>query len=82
MSGDHETELAFSPELIDAAMSVFDVVASPAETPLINEAKKQGKHVITGAQVHALQAALQFEKYTGVKLTEEQIARAAEFSRA
>lgn len=82
MSGEPESEIAFSPELIDVASSVFDVVASPAETPLINEAKKQGKHVITGARVHALQAALQFEKYTGVKLTEEQIARAAEFSRA
>ncbi len=81
MSGEHESELAFSPELIDAAMSVFDVVASPAETPLIKEARKLGKHVITGAQVHALQAALQFEKYTGVKLSDQQIARASEFSR-
>ena len=82
MSGEHESELAFSPELIAAAKSVFDVVAYPAETPLITEARKQGKQVITGAQVHALQAALQFEKYTGVKLSEEQVARAAEFSRS
>jgi shikimate dehydrogenase len=82
MSGQHETELAFSEELITAAVTVFDVVASPAETPLIAEARAQGKNLITGAQVHALQAALQFEKYTGVKLSPEQIARAAEFSRA
>ena len=82
MTGEHETELAFNTELIVAAEAVFDVVASPAETPLIAEARAQGKNLITGAQVHALQAALQFEKYTGVKLSEEQIARAAEFSRA
>ncbi len=82
MKGDNEAELAFSSDLIAAATSVFDVVASPAETPLIGEARSQGKNLITGAQVHALQAALQFEKYTGVKLSEAQIARAAEFSRS
>ena len=82
MTGGNESELAFSSDLVAAASSVFDVVASPTETPLIAEARSQGKNLITGAQVHALQAALQFEKYTGVKLGEEQIARAAEFSRS
>jgi shikimate dehydrogenase len=82
MTGENQSELAFSSDLIAAANSVFDVVASPSETPLIAEARSQGKHLLTGAQVHALQAALQFEKYTGVKLSEEQIARAAEFSRS
>jgi shikimate dehydrogenase len=82
MAGEHEAGLAFSKELITAADTVFDVVAFPSETPLIAEARAQGKNLITGAQVHALQAALQFEKYTGVKLSEDQIARASEFSRA
>jgi shikimate dehydrogenase len=82
MIGKNESELAFSSDLIAAASSVFDVVASPSETPLIAEARSQGKHLLTGAQVHALQAALQFEKYTGVKLNPEQIARASKFSRA
>jgi shikimate dehydrogenase len=82
MTGDNQSELAFSSDLIAAATSVFDVVASPAETPLIAAARSQGKHLLTGAHVHALQAALQFEKYTGVKLSEEQIARATEFSRS
>ena len=82
MKGENESELAFSSDLIAAASSVFDVVATPAETPLIAEARSQGKHLLTGAQVHALQAALQFEKYTGVKLSPEQIARAADFSRS
>jgi shikimate dehydrogenase len=70
MTGDNQSELAFSSDLIAGANSVFDVVASPAETPLIAAARSQGKHLLTGAQVHALQAALQFEKYTGVKLSE------------
>jgi shikimate dehydrogenase len=82
MAGANEAELAFSKELIAAADTVFDVVALPTETPLIAEARSQGKNLITGAEVHALQAALQFEKYSGVKLTPEQIARASEFSRA
>ena len=82
MKGENESELAFSQELISAASSLFDVVASPVETPLIISGRSRGKNLLTGAQVHALQAALQFEKYTGVKLSEEQIARAAEFSRA
>jgi shikimate dehydrogenase len=82
MSGEHEENLAFGSELIAAAISVFDVVATPSETPLIAAARSQGKNLITGSQVHALQAALQFEKYTGVQLTPEQIARAAEFSRS
>lgn len=82
MSGKNESELAFSVNQIRAATTVFDVVALPAETPLIIEARKQGKHLLAGSQVHALQAAIQFEKYTGVTLTPDQIARAAEFSRS
>jgi shikimate dehydrogenase len=82
MTGDNQSELAFSSDLIATASSVFDVVASPSETPLIAAARSQGKNLITGSQVHALQAAMQFEKYTGVKLSEEQIAKASEFSRS
>jgi shikimate dehydrogenase len=32
--------------------------------------------------VHALQAALQFERYTGVRPTRDQVDRASAFSRA
>jgi shikimate dehydrogenase len=37
--------------------------------------------VITGAEVIALQAARQFERYTGVALTRDQVERASAFSR-
>lgn len=82
MAGGPEAEaLAFSPEQIAAATWVFDVVAMPSDTPLILEARRQGRPVITGAEVMALQAAAQFELYTGVVPTPDQIARASAFSR-
>jgi shikimate dehydrogenase len=58
------------------------VVALPVETPLVRAARAADVAVITGAEVHALQAARQFERYTGVALTREQVERASAFSRA
>ena len=81
MAGDNEQDLSFDAALIAAAKTVFDVVAFPAETPLIEAAVAAGKAVITGAEVIALQAALQFATYTGVQLTADQVRRASEFSR-
>lgn len=81
MAGTDAETLAFSPEHIAAAAVVFDVVAFPAETPLIRAGRDAGKLVISGAEVHALQAARQFERYTGVALMPEQVARAAAFAR-
>ena len=77
-----QRDAAFDAEVIDAADVVFDVVAIPAETPLIAAARRGGKRVITGAQVIALQAAEQFERYTGVRPTPEQVADASAVSRA
>ena len=81
MNGPEADALAFAPSQIEAARAVFDVVASPAETPLIRDARAAGKPVITGAEVIALQAARQFELYTGVSITAEQVQRASAFSR-
>jgi shikimate dehydrogenase len=81
MHGADAAALAFAPEFIERAATVFDVVAFPAETPLILAAREAGKPVITGAEVIALQAARQFERYTGVALTREQVERASAFSR-
>lgn len=77
-----QRELAFGTAAIAAAETVFDVVALPSETPLIKAARAAGAQVITGAQVIALQAAEQFERYTGVRPTPEQIAEASALSRA
>ncbi|MAU84939.1 MULTISPECIES: shikimate 5-dehydrogenase [Gordonia] len=82
MRGSDEDTLSFASAQIDAADVVFDVVAFPAETPLIRAGRAAGKRVITGAEVIALQAARQFERYTGVEITADQVRRASEFSRA
>jgi shikimate dehydrogenase len=81
MAGPDSGALAFSPAHVEAARAMFDVVALPAETPLIRAARAAGKPVITGAEVIALQAARQFELYTGVPVTADQVARASAFSR-
>ena len=80
--GDEESETAFDADTVAAADTVFDVVAMPAETPLIKAARAAGVGVITGAEVIALQAAEQFERYTGVRPTPEQVAEASAVSRA
>ena len=82
MAGPDEDALSFEPDLLRGASAVFDVVALPAETPLVRAARAAGLPVITGAEVHALQAALQFERYTGVALTREQVDEASAFSRS
>lgn len=81
MTGTDAGSLSFGEEHVAAAQLVFDVVAFPAETPLIRLARAKSIPVITGAAVAALQAARQFEKYTGERITPEQVDRAAEFSR-
>lgn len=81
MDGPNAAALSYSAEQIAMATTVFDVVAFPAETPLIKAARAAGKGVITGAEVIALQAAQQFELYTGVAITADQVWRASEFSR-
>lgn len=80
--GPDEQRSAFEPATIAAASTVFDVVALPSETPLIIAARAAGVPVITGAEVIALQAAEQFERYTGVRPTAEQVAEASAISRA
>lgn len=83
MAGAPESsEQAFDERTIRAARTVFDVVALPSETPLIQAARAAGVHVVTGAEVIALQAAEQFERYTGVRPTPEQVAEASAISRA
>jgi shikimate dehydrogenase len=80
--GPESAERAFDESTIAQASTVFDVVALPSETPLVAAARAAGAHVITGAEVIALQAAEQFERYTGVRPTADQVAEASAISRA
>ncbi|WP_262982872.1 shikimate 5-dehydrogenase [Arthrobacter globiformis] len=83
MAGGPEADaLSFPTETIEAAKIVFDVVALPAETPLIKAARAAGKQVITGAEVATIQALEQFVLYTGIRPTEQQVRDAEAFVRA
>lgn len=82
MAGGKDADtLAFSSQEIDAATIIFDVVALPAETPLIRYAKEKHKLVISGAEVFAIQAVEQFSLYTGVRPSDELFASAAAYAR-
>ena len=74
-------DLAFPEAAVAAAAFVFDVVALPAETPLIRLATSLGKPTISGAEVIVLQAVEQFVLYTGRRPESELIERAANFAR-
>ena len=58
--GKESTQLAYSEAMVTRASVVFDVVALPAETPVIQLAQRLGKKTISGAEVIALQAVEQF----------------------
>lgn len=81
MIGPQADELAFDEEVIAAAETVFDVVASPADTPLIQAARRLGKRVISGDEVAGIQALEQFVLYTGVRPVDDQFRQAAAFAR-
>jgi shikimate dehydrogenase len=79
--GPEENALSFTEAEVDNAQIIFDVVALPAVTPLIRYAKSQGKTVITGSEVFALQAVEQFALYTGVRPDADLFEKAAKYSR-
>lgn len=79
--GPEADDLSFEADAVAAAETVFDVVALPADTPLIRLARELGKRHITGQEVLVLQALEQFVLYTGVRPNGELVARAAEFAR-
>lgn len=80
--GAHSDTLAFSQTMVAQASVVFDVVALPVETPLIRLARQLDKHIISGAEVIALQAVEQFALYTGVRPDADLVREAAAFARA
>lgn len=75
-------QLSFGEEQARAARFIMDVVARPAETPLIRLARTLGKPVITGADIIVLQAVEQFVLYTGVRPPVELIEQAAAFAQS
>lgn len=82
MAGAQGAVQSFGDAAVAQAQVVFDVVALPAETPLIKAARAAGRQVITGAEVISLQAEEQFVLYTGVRPSAELVRAASEFSRS
>lgn len=82
MLGEQANELAFSLDAIEAADTIFDAVANPSNTPLIQAAHARNKRIIRGDEVAAIQALEQFVLYTGVRPSAEQFQQAAAFARA
>lgn len=73
--------LSFDRAAIDAASVIFEVVALPELTPLVQYARSQEKSVITGSEVFAIQAVEQFALYTGVRPDEALFRKAAAYAR-
>lgn len=76
-----ESSLPFSKTQIQEATTIFDVVAIPIETPLIQAARAQNKKIISGFEVTTLQALEQFVLYTGVRPDSSMVKEAALFAR-
>ena len=82
MAGPDADQLAFPEALIAGSEIVFDVVALPAETPLMQAAERLRRRRISGADVIVLQALEQFVLYTGVRPDADTVAEAAAFARS
>lgn len=80
--GPEASALPFPATAITTAETVFDVVALPAETPLMQAAAKAGRKRISGADVAVLQALEQFVLYTGVRPDDDEVRAAAAWARA
>lgn len=83
MSGGAEADsLPCGEDVVSAAELVMDVVAVPAQTPLLGLAVALGKVVLRGVDVMTLQAVEQFVLYTGVRPAPELVSAAQAWSRA
>lgn len=80
MDGPDADVLAFPQNHVNACAVAFDVVAQPADTPLIRAASALGKATISGAEVIVLQAIEQFVLYTGIRPPADAIRAAALFA--
>lgn len=74
--------LPFPPGDVVRARTVLESVFAPPDTPFVRLARQSGAAVIGGAAIMELQATEQFVRYTGVRPTPEQIARAEQYATA
>ncbi|MDD1653335.1 MAG: shikimate dehydrogenase [Methanomicrobiales archaeon] len=68
-----DTGMAVPARTLRAGMTVYDLVYTPPETPLIRAARSAGCRVITGTEMFIRQAREQFRYLTGILPGEEEI---------
>jgi shikimate dehydrogenase len=68
MSSSSNRGIPIDPAYLRKETTVFDLVYTPAETPLIVAARKTGCPVIPGTEMFARQAAAQFGYFTGIEV--------------
>jgi shikimate dehydrogenase len=66
------------PDQLQNGMVIFDLVYTPAETPLIRMARNAGATVIPGPEMFIRQAAAQFRRFTGIQVPVAEIKRMME----
>jgi shikimate dehydrogenase len=75
----HEQASPWHPNLpLPRGALVYDLVYNPAETMLARQARRQGLRAVTGAGMLVEQAALAFERWTGVLASREAMRAAIE----
>lgn len=74
MTGD--TRSLLSPADLDPSMTVFDLVYTPAETPLLRAAAARGCLTIPGTEMFVYQACEQFLHMTGIEVGPETVREA------
>lgn len=62
-------------EQLKPGMTVFDLVYTPSETPLLRAAAAAGCTTIPGTEMFIRQACAQFRHFTGILVPEEQVRR-------
>ncbi len=60
-------------ELLKRGRIVLDVIYNPAETRFLKHAKAKGCITISGVEMFVLQAAKQFELFTGIKVSTQEV---------
>ncbi len=68
-----DTRSLLSRSQLKPSMTVFDLVYTPPETPLIRLARITGCQVIPGTEMFVRQAAAQFRKFTGISVPPDQL---------
>ncbi len=59
-------EMPVHTSFLKQGQTVFDLVYTPENTLLVREARSRGCHVVTGVDMFVRQAAVQFERFTGI----------------